>query len=109
MKGNVCATCETLRKDIAAAVGEQDKVDLCSALVSHVEHARQERDHHLTGVQESREEFTPTSKKQGFTQRLLPCSVFWSSKLICQTHDSSICQSDMLRMMYNGQCQSMLN
>ena len=61
-KDDVGAMCEVMRKDIAAATQEQEKLGLSQKLVSHIEHAREGCAHYLDGIRKSKEEFTCTSK-----------------------------------------------
>ena len=56
-KDDVCATYETIRKQIVNAVEEEEKLQFSQELLHHIEHAREEHSYYMNGVQESREEF----------------------------------------------------
>lgn len=54
---DVCANCEILRKQIAAATVEVDKIAAGEAFADHVRTAQQERSFYRQAVQASRDDF----------------------------------------------------
>ena len=70
---DVCHRCETLRREVANAVGEQEKLKASKCLFEHMEEAQRERDYHCRRTVEAGDELEALARPASPPVR--PCSV----------------------------------